>query len=93
MNASFVGYFFAGANFVEANENTPRLAEYPNGYLISSDIEANQYLFFYPGYFDPNILVLAENTKLPVTVGELLTLGSAPMMNTFTGPVMVISGG
>ena len=93
MNASFVGYFFAGANFVEANENTPRLADYPNGYLISSDIEANQYLFFYPGYFDPNILVLAENTKQPVTVGELLTLGSAPMMNSFTGPVMVITGG
>ena len=92
MNASFVRYFFAGANFVQANENSARLAEYPNGYLISSDIEAIQYLFIYPGQFDENILVLAENTKQPVTVGELLTLGSGPMMNAYTGPVLVFTG-
>ena len=93
MNGSFVGYFFAGANFVQANENQPRLQSYVDGYLISSDIEANQYLFFYPGYFDQGILELAEMTKQPVTTGELFTLGGGPMANPFTGPVLVITGG
>lgn len=64
----------------------------PNGYLINSDAEANKYLFFKPGYYDPAILTLAENTKQPVTLGEILTLGSLPMMNAFTGPVLVITG-
>jgi hypothetical protein len=37
----------------------------PNGYIISSDIEANKYLFFKPHYYDPAILTLAEKTKQP----------------------------
>ncbi|KAE8452475.1 hypothetical protein EG329_000377 [Mollisiaceae sp. DMI_Dod_QoI] len=64
----------------------------PNGYLINSDIEANKYLFLKPHYYDPAILTLAENTKQPVTLGEILTLGSLPMMNNFAGPVLVITG-
>jgi pimeloyl-ACP methyl ester carboxylesterase len=64
----------------------------PNGYIISSDIEANKYLFFKPHYYDPVILILAENTKQPVTLGEILTLGSLPLTNAFTGPVLVITG-
>lgn len=92
MNASFVGYFAAGANFIEANENGTALADYPNGYLVSSDIEAQQYLFFSPPYFSMEALSYAEATKQPVTVGELLTLGSLPMVNTYAGPVLVING-
>lgn len=65
----------------------------PNGYFISSDAEANKYLFFKPKYYDPAILTLAEKTKQPVTEGEILTLGSVSMMNNFGGPVMVIDGG
>jgi pimeloyl-ACP methyl ester carboxylesterase len=65
----------------------------PNGYIISSDLEANKYLFFKPHYYDPAILALAEKTKQPVTEGEILTLGSIPATNNFAGPVMVISGG
>jgi hypothetical protein len=65
----------------------------PNGYIISSDVEANQYLCFKPHYYDPATLTLAEKTKHPVTEGELLTLASVLMMNGFAGPVMVISGG
>ena len=93
MNGSFIGLFFAGVNFVQAKENQPRLDSYVNGYLVYSDIEANQYLFFYPGYFDMGILELAEMAKQPVTTGELFTLGSGPMVNPFTGPVLVITGG
>ena len=65
----------------------------PNGYLITSDIEGNKLQFFKPQYYDPAILELAERTKQPVTEGELLTLGSLPMMNSFAGPVLVIAGG
>ncbi len=65
----------------------------PNGYLVTSDIEANKYQFFKPHYYGPAILELAERTKQPVTEGELLTLASLPMRNNFAGPDMVIDGG
>ena len=122
MNASFVGYFETGGNFVLANLNQPfrfgnisqemvasvlnmygltdyvagteigYRTPYADGYLTHSNINANQLLFLLPGYFDAMILLLGENTKQPVTVGELLTLGSAPMMNSYAGPVLVVTG-
>lgn len=123
MNGSFVGFFGAGGDFVQANLNQPfrfgnastslaiesvlsayGLADlvagvmppqglnYPNGYLTNTNVNANQYLFFLPGFFDPGALATGELTKQPVTVGELLTLGSVPMMNAYAGPVLVITG-
>lgn len=122
MNATFVGYFGAGANFEQANLNQPfrfgSIASstvesvlnmygltdyvaglsaspglgYPAGYLTNANIGANQYLFFLPGFFDPGALLVGENTKQPVTVGELLTLTSLPMMNAYAGPVLIITG-
>lgn len=65
---------------------------YTNGYLTNSNANSNQYLFFYPNHFDTGLLYFSEQTKQPVTIGELLTLGSVPMMNSFAGPVMVIDG-
>lgn len=65
---------------------------YPPGYLVSSNANALQYLFFLPGYFDTGLLYNGESTKQPVTVGELLTLNSAPKMIKFGGPVLVITG-
>lgn len=121
-NASFAGYFGAGANFEQANLNQPfRLGNlssitveavlnmysltdyvaglsaspslnYPAGYLTNANIGANQFLFFLPGFFDPGVLLVGENTKQPVTVGELLTLASVPMKNAYAGPVLVITG-
>ena len=140
MNASFAGYFGAGANFEQAYLNQPfrfgnlsstaveailsmyfgnsssamiesvlnmysltdyvaglspspsPRVEYVPGYLTNANIGANQYLFALPGFFDPGLLLAGENTKQPVTVGELLTLTSAPMKNAYAGPVLVITG-
>lgn len=66
--------------------------DYPPGYLVQSDAGTTNYLFLFNGYFDPMILPVAEAGKQPVTVGEGLTLTSVPTMNTFTGPVLVITG-
>lgn len=66
--------------------------DYPAGYLTNANIGANQYLFFLPGFFDPGVLLVGESTKQPVTVGELLTLGSVPMTNAYAGPVLIITG-
>jgi pimeloyl-ACP methyl ester carboxylesterase len=125
MNASFVGYFAAGADFQLANLNQPlrlgsgniaaglnyltqtygltdllagldltsvQALDYANGYLVNSNVNSQQYLFFLPGSFDTGILYYGEQTKQPVTQGELFTLGSLPMMNTFAGPVLVFTG-
>lgn len=66
--------------------------DYPNGYLTNTDVSSNQFLFFLPGYFDPMLLLYSEETKQPVTLGELLTQGSLPTANAYAGPVLVITG-
>ena len=66
--------------------------EYADGYLANSNVNSNQYLFFLPGFFDTMLLYAGELTKQPVTVGELLTLGSVSMMNNFAGPVLIVTG-
>ena len=78
-------------DYVAGLSPSPSL-NYPAGYLTNANIGANQYDFLLPGFFDPGLLLVAENTKQPVTVGELLTLGSAPMINAFAGPVLIITG-
>ncbi|GME48989.1 hypothetical protein GTA08_BOTSDO02577 [Neofusicoccum parvum] len=93
-NSSFMGFFATGANFEEANLNEPlRFLDLPDGYLVSADASSNQYNFFLPPYFDPEILAFSEYSKQPVTVGELLTIGSAISgPSVFTGPVLVFTG-
>ncbi|KAE8360860.1 hypothetical protein BDV27DRAFT_167404 [Aspergillus caelatus] len=90
-NASFQTLFLAGANFQQTHIQQPD-SGYSPGYLSSSDISANQYLFFSAPYFDPGILPFAEATKQPVTIGELLTAGGALFSSQFTGPVLIITG-
>lgn len=102
MNSTFLPYFEAGANFQQAQLGTKscqdnnsvsiHLQNYQLGYLTNGNIEANQYLFFYPPQFDVGILYFAEKARQPVTIGELLTLPSVPKMTSFKGPVLVIDG-
>ena len=73
--------------------SVPPPTPYVDGYIITSDVEGNKLQFFKPYAYDPKILDVVERTKQPVTEGELLTLGSLPMMNNFAGPVLVITGG
>ncbi|KAJ5604998.1 hypothetical protein N7510_010152 [Penicillium lagena] len=98
MNATFLPYFIAGANFQQARLNlSPDVLsktgrQYSPGYLTIADKGNNEYIFFSPPYFDPEILVFGEMIKQPVTVGELLTLGSLPKMSSFTGSVLIVCG-
>jgi len=75
-----------------AGISPPQGLNYPNGYLTNTNVNANQYLFFLPGYFDQGALIAGELTKQPVTVGELLTLGSVPKVNAYAGPVLIVTG-
>lgn len=71
----------------------PHAQDLPNGYITWNGIEANQYGFFYPGHFDPEILAYAESTKQPYTLGEVLTLPCVPeSAGAFAGPVQMITG-
>ena len=65
---------------------------YVNGYMTNANIDSQQYLFFLPGFFDPGLLLFGENSKQPVTQGELLTLGALTPTNNYAGPVMVFTG-
>ena len=66
--------------------------EYAPRYFTDSNTGANQCLFFLTGHYDPQIVSFAERNKQPITPGELLTLGSAPTINAFQGPVLVLTG-
>ncbi|KAI1095741.1 Alpha/Beta hydrolase protein [Rostrohypoxylon terebratum] len=86
-------YFTYGGNYVLARNASAGLSSYPAGYMASSDRTGVQTNFFAPGNFDPAILQAAYEANQPVTVGELMTLGSVAVgNNTFGGPVLVITG-
>ncbi|KAL8909560.1 MAG: hypothetical protein Q9171_005006 [Xanthocarpia ochracea] len=71
----------------------PKRADLPSGYLTWADAGSNQYAFLLPGFFEPSILHFAESSKYPYTLGELLTIGSAPSMApNFKGPVQILTG-
>jgi len=75
-----------------AGLSPPQQVPYVNGYLANKDDNSQQFLFFLPGYFDTGLLYAGEHSKQPVSVGELLTLGSIPAKNNYAGPVLVITG-
>ena len=66
--------------------------QYAPGYLTNSNADGNQYDFFLPGHYDPQIIPFAEETKQPIAPGELLGLGGSGSINKFEAPVLVITG-
>ena len=81
-----------GLTDLVAGLDTRQKVEYVNGYLANANGNSAQYLFLLPGSFDPALGPIAEATKQPVALGELLTLGSVPMVNAYAGPVLVFTG-
>ena len=86
-NSALAGYA-AGIDF----STLPKSQNLPNGYLLSGNAEADQLLFLLQAYFDPMLGMYAQSTKQPVTLGELLTVGSSPSMNPFAKPVLIFTG-
>jgi hypothetical protein len=97
LDAAYVGLYLAGNHFTLANRDNNvkgRAGEgYADGYLVSSDSRAIEYLHLKPGFFDPAVLDEVTKGKQPVALGELLTILSVPVQNHFVGPVLVIAGG
>ncbi|KKK12610.1 hypothetical protein AOCH_002275 [Aspergillus ochraceoroseus] len=92
LNQTFSPSFIAGGNWQQAYLTQKSAYNYTPGYLASGNINADQYLFCHWPEFDPSLLAYVETIKQPVTVGELLTIGSVPAQNPFAGPVLLISG-
>jgi pimeloyl-ACP methyl ester carboxylesterase len=63
------------------------------GYITWSSASSLQFSFLAPPYYNTSLTPWLETTKAPFTIGELLTMGSAPMMaRDFSGPVQVLTG-
>ncbi|KAL4894690.1 hypothetical protein BDV59DRAFT_200513 [Aspergillus ambiguus] len=94
LNLSFFGYFLAGGNWQQTHitQRSIVTTNYTPGYLSNGNMDADQYLFCRSPWFDSNILVYNAKIKQPVTVGELLTIGTVPAQSTFPGPVLIITG-
>ncbi|KAK4898340.1 hypothetical protein LTR27_003936 [Elasticomyces elasticus] len=92
-NGSFVPYFALGANFVDV-KTIPLLApQYDHGYLATGDLSAFQANFLGPEQFDPAITAFTATIGQPLAIGEILTIGSEiASLNTFSGPVLVVTG-
>lgn len=80
------------ADYVSGLEPQLQRVQYAPGYLTNSNVDGNQYDFFLPGHYDPQIIPFAEETKQPIAPGELLGLGESGSFNTFEAPVLVITG-
>ncbi|KAK4908610.1 hypothetical protein LTR49_022513 [Elasticomyces elasticus] len=92
-NLTWEDQFMASTGFHLARENQPsRFAGQSSGYLTWGDSLANQYSFFSYPFFDPAVLVKAEATKFPFSIGEILTTATPPIAAAFTGPVLAVSG-
>jgi len=92
-NASFLSQFVLGSNFIIAN-TISALSKYPVGYLAPNSAIGAHIDFFAPMDFDAQVLQVAYATGQPVTPGEILTLtGAAGFTNTFSGPVLIVTGG
>lgn len=86
-------FFELGGNFISVTSVPAAASQYVAGYLAAGSPSGVQTNFFSPGQFDPAALDLAFRTGQPVTVGELLTIGSAAAgVSQFSGPVLVITG-
>lgn len=92
-NGSFLPFFELGGNWVSVTTVPTLSSTYVAGYFGAGTPSGIQTNFFSPGEFDPAILALAAATGQPVSVGELLTIGSdAYGPSPFTGPVFVVTG-
>ncbi|KAK3613664.1 hypothetical protein LTR22_028062 [Elasticomyces elasticus] len=92
-NGSFVPYFALGANFVDVKTNPLLAPQYDHGYLATGDLPAFQANFLGPEQFDPAVLAFAATIRQPLAIGEILTIGSEiASLNTFKGPVLVVTG-
>lgn len=89
----YLNYFALGGNFVPTSKIKSLKGKYPPGYLGVQSSVGVQINFVAPGNFDPKILDFAYRTQQPFTSGEILTVGAGlGETNTFTGPVLVITG-
>lgn len=88
LSASTLGDLIAGYN--STGLGSPQ--DLPPAYITWADASANQFNFLYPAGLDPAMISYSESTKQPFTIGEVLTLGGAPSMTSFTGPVHVVTG-
>ncbi|KAH7170033.1 Alpha/Beta hydrolase protein [Dactylonectria macrodidyma] len=90
---SFLPNFLLGNNFIPVKDSLILAARYPAGYVAPASTSSMQINFFGDGDFDPSMLNLSFLMGQPAAPAELLTVG-APLgtKNTYTGPVMVITG-
>lgn len=84
---------FSSQDLAIASEVLPtRFAGLSNGYLVTSQIQGIQFLFFRAPSFDPALLNLADLTKQTLTVGELISSRSPSVAPKFSGAVDVVVG-
>jgi hypothetical protein len=84
------------AAFLPASVVMPRNPKYntlPVGYLMLALRSAFDYLFYYPGSFDPALEQLDFTNRATVSGGELVTAAlGTHRAAAFTGPVYVVRG-
>lgn len=90
----YLNYFALGGNFVPVSSIKSLKKEYPKGYIGVESSVGTHINFFAPGNFDPKALEFAYKNQQGFTPGEILSVGAGlGEVNTYTGPVIIVTGG
>jgi pimeloyl-ACP methyl ester carboxylesterase len=90
-NTTWISFFEMALSFHLARENNPhRFGQLSSGYITWGDKYDNQAAFFNAPFFDIAVLELAEQTKTPFALAELLSFMTLSLPSPqFEGPVLV----
>jgi pimeloyl-ACP methyl ester carboxylesterase len=90
-NDTWIPLFELALSLHLARENNPhRFGQLSSGFLTWGDKYDNQAAFLRAPFFDPAALEIAEETKAPYALGELVSLGAVSLLAPlFRGPVFV----
>lgn len=90
-NTTWLPFFDLAVSFHLASENNPRrFGKLSSGYLTWGDKYDNQAAFLNEPFFDPAVLEVAEETKAPYALAELLSFTTVPLLAPdFQGPILV----
>jgi pimeloyl-ACP methyl ester carboxylesterase len=90
-NTTWLPFFDLAISFHLAKENNPRrFSQLSTGYLTWGDKYDNQAAFLYQPFFDRAVLDVAEETKAPYALAELLSSTTVSLLAPeFRGPILV----
>ncbi|KAF4580874.1 catalytic protein [Ophiocordyceps camponoti-floridani] len=89
---AFLPNFILASNFISVKKRPWLSVSYSEGYVTPQSAVGVQTDFFGPHNFDPVVMYQATARRVPIALGEMMTLAYVSSESNFTGPVLIITG-